>query len=67
MTDAPERPDPHARAAHAYWRLWRRNWRPPFASDDLPVPDNSGVSPASAPAPSATDGAGATTPEAPGS
>ncbi|MEL6977529.1 MAG: hypothetical protein AAGM38_02475 [Pseudomonadota bacterium] len=25
-----------ARLARAYWRLWRRNWRPPFPEDDAP-------------------------------
>lgn len=23
--------------ARAYWRLWRRNWRPPFAPGDAPA------------------------------
>lgn len=27
-------------AANAYWRLWRRNWRPPFRRGDAPGVDN---------------------------
>ena len=26
-------------AANAYWRLWRRNWRPPFRREDAPNGD----------------------------
>lgn len=24
-------------AARAYWRLWRRNWRPPYRKGDAPA------------------------------
>lgn len=37
---ATSRPTKNERAiARAYWRLWRRNWRPPFRQDDRPAGD----------------------------
>ncbi|MEM9724134.1 MAG: hypothetical protein AAF909_01565 [Pseudomonadota bacterium] len=27
---------PIERLAQSYWRLWRRNWRPPFPAEDAP-------------------------------
>ncbi len=34
---ARSRPNKAERAAaNAYWRLWRRNWRPPFRRGDTP-------------------------------
>lgn len=32
-------PDPADDFATAYWRLWRRNWRPPFTYEDRPMPE----------------------------